>query len=267
MSSGNVGGVFGMVFSPIMFLLNNWYIFVIALLLAIAIGVIIYFIASTKDLKRERDEAGYFLYKKTVKDCINGRDPKRYKKTYSFWKNMFWFGIPIRMKDESKFVFNKYGEKIGRYRGHVRSQDGTYNLLVCVGTTFRIIDNNILIKVPQSLKIKEGDKVKTVSFNLIKEDTLDKSITIDCIGTERTALFYYMPIFTMNDNGKETTVDLREHMESTVADSTYQVMLQRMLNTGQKQMEKAMTFNPHLKYEQMSPEKTAPEQDLDNYGK
>jgi hypothetical protein len=28
-------------------------------------------------------------------------------------------------------------------------------------------------------------------------------------------------------------------------------------------MEKAMTFNPHLKYEQMSPEKTLPEQEVD----
>ena len=38
--SGNVGGVFGMVMSPLMFLLNNWYLFVIGLFLAIAVGVI-----------------------------------------------------------------------------------------------------------------------------------------------------------------------------------------------------------------------------------
>jgi len=263
----NAGGALDVILAPIVFLLQNWYFFLFGILLAIAIGIIIYMISSTKDLKRERDEAGYFLYKKTIKDCINGRDPKKYKKTYSFLKNIFWFGIPIIKKDESKFIFNKNGEKIGRYRGHVMSQDGTYNLLVCTGTTLGMFDNNILIKIPQRIKFQNKDKeIEYVDFDLIKEDPLDKSITIRCIGVERTALFYYMPIFTAVDSnsGNDIIVDLREHMESTVADSTYQVMLQRMLNTGQKQMEKAMTFNPHLKYQQMSPEKTLPEQELDD---
>jgi uncharacterized protein YneF (UPF0154 family) len=265
-SGVNAGGLLTGLLSPISFLLHNWYVLILGVILAIAIGIILYFISSTKDLKRERDEAGYFLYKKTVKDCVNGRDKKKYKKTYSFLKNIFWFGIPILKKDESKFIFNKNGDKLGRYRGHVVSQDGTYNILVCTGSILGFMDTNILIKVPMRIKTKEkGSKEFVITqFDLIKEDYLDKSITISCIGLERTALFYYMPIFSMRQkDGSEQIVDLREHMESSVADSTYQVMLQRILSTGQKQMEKAMTFNPHLKYEQMSPEKTLPEQEVD----
>jgi len=263
--SANVGGVFQLILSPIMFLLHNWYFFFIAIFLALAIGIVIYFVYATKDLKRERDEAGYFLYKKTMLDCIKGRDVKKYRKTYSFIKNIFWLGLPFLSKDESKLIFNKYGMKIGRYRGHIRSQDGTYNLLICTSTSFGIMDNNILLKIPSRIKIKnnagEDDFLK---FDLVREDPLDKTMTVKCIGIERTALFYYMPVFTIDNQGSEEIVDLREYMESSVADSTYQVMLQRMLNASQKQMEKAIEHNPNLLYAQKSPEKTTPEQDVDN---
>jgi hypothetical protein len=263
----NAGGLLSGMLAPIGFLFRNWYILALGIILAIAIGIIIYFISNTRDLKRERDEAGYFLYKKTVKDCITGRDPKKYKKSYSFFKNIFWFGIPILSKDDSKFIYRKDGAKLGRYRGHVKSQDGTYNILICTGSILGMIDTNILVKVPMRIKFtnpQNRKEVTTQDFDLIREDPLDKSMTISCVGLEKTALFYYMPIFTMiNDLGQERIIDLRQHMESAVADSTYQVMLQRILSTGQKQMEKAMTLNPNLRYEQMSPEKTLPEQDVD----
>jgi len=266
----NAGGMMDMMMSPIFFIFQHWYLFLFGLLFAVCIGIIFYMIFNTKDIKRERDEAGYFLYKKTIKDCINGRDKKKFVRTYSFMKNIFWFGLPLLTKDESKWVFNKKGDKLGRYRGHVTSQDGTYNLLICTGTIMGLFDTNILIKIPMRIKFtNSAKKIEYVDFDLIKEDLYDRSTTVSCVGLERTALYYYMPIFTMYDETakKDVVVDLRKHMESTVSDSTYQVMLQRMLNVGQKQMEKAMTFNPHLKYDQMSPEKTLPEQDVDKYGK
>ena len=273
-SGVNAGGMMGSVLSPIFFLVKNWYFLAFGILVSVLIGIVLYMVFNNKDLKRERDEAGYFLYKKTIKDCINGRDKKKYKKTYSFFKNILWFGLPLINKDESKWILDKRGNKLGRYRGHVQSQDGTYNLLVCTKTIMGMIDTNILIKVPIRIKTnkpnKKGkDEISYVNFDLVQEDVLDGSITIRCIGIERTALYYYMPIFTVIDveTNKEVIVDLRQQMESSVSDSTYQVMLQRMLNTGQKQMEKAMTFNPYLKYDQMSPDKTLPEQDVDKYGK
>jgi len=266
----NVGGAFQLVAEPIRYVLSNWYIFVIGVLLCIALGIIIYLVFATKEFSKQRDEAGYFLYKKTIQDCINNRDVKKFSKTYSL-KNLFLLGIPIFWKDKSKRILNKYGELIGRYRGHVRSQDGTYNLLVCTGTSFGIIDNTIIIKVPEIVSYEGTDeKGKSVKisqrFSLWVEDPYDKTITIKASGIERTAIFYYMPIVVEVDKttGLEQVIDLRKFMEGSVTDSTYQVMMQRMLNSSQKQMEKAMLLNPHLKYDQMSPQKTAPEADLDS---
>ena len=90
----NVGGFFSLISEPLGFILDNWYIFIIGILLCIAVGVVIYMIFATKDYSKQRDEAGYFLYKKTIEDCINNRDIHKYKKTYS-WKNIFFLGIPL----------------------------------------------------------------------------------------------------------------------------------------------------------------------------
>jgi len=262
-------GFIDQILAPLKYMLEHWYIFLIAIILIILIAVVIYLLFGQKQLNRERDEPGYFLFKKTTRDALANQDKRRYRKTYSWW-NILWFGLPILWKDRSKAVVNIYGQKIGAYRGHVDSQDGTINLLICKSSLLGWIDTNVLVKIPRIINYNEIDNngqivgKKTKIFDLVEFDRSDLTVKIKCIGIERTALFYYMPIIEAEgSNDKPQIVDLRSFVEGTVMDSTYQVMMQRILNTGQKQMEKAMQFNPALKYAQMSPQKTPPEQDVD----
>jgi len=253
-----VGSALTPVKQLIMFLLKNWYWFALGLFMIIGIVVIFYLIMKLMDSTRERDEPGYAKYKMTVKDCLNNANKKYLKKRYSF-KNLFWFGIPILSVDLSKRVIDKFDQTIGRYRGHIHSQDGTKNYLVCKKRILGIIDYNILIKVPTKIDYTESGKSICQPLNLVTDIT--GYIKINCIGVEKVGLFYHMPIIQVLDeiSKREIILDVRKATEGAILDNTYQVMLQRALNTGAKQIEKAIELNPRLKYDQKSPEKTSAE--------
>jgi hypothetical protein len=111
-----VGGMMGMVFAPIKFIFANWYYFFIGVLLLVCIVVIISLIFGIKDKQAERDEPGYFNFKKTIRDCKDNAKKKLIKKTYSML-NLLWFGLPFKWNDRSARVLNLREEQIGLYRG------------------------------------------------------------------------------------------------------------------------------------------------------
>lgn len=261
-TSTSMGGAFEPVKQLIGFLLKNWYWFALVLFFAIGIVVIFYLIMKLMDTNRERDEPGYAKYKMTVKDCINNANTKYRRSRYSF-KNLFWLGIPILWVDLSKRIVDKFDSKIGRYRGHIYSQDGTINYLICKKKILGLIDYNILLKVPTKLEYVQGEgknkKIITKSLSLTRDN--NEYIRINCVGVEKVGLFYHMPLIQVEDETTSDTIvfDCRKAIEGAIMDNTYQVMLQRALNTGAKQIEKAIELNPRLKYDQKSPEKTSAE--------
>jgi hypothetical protein len=264
-----VGGMMSMVMAPIKFVFANWFYFVIGVLLLVCIVVIISLIYGIKEKQTERDEPGYFNYKKTIRDCKDNAKKKLIRKKYSMM-NLFWLGIPFKWNDRSARILNSYNDKIGFYRGELSSQDGFKNLLICQSTSFGIMENLIVLKVPSQLKIKNKDaktkKVteKVLNFDLIKEEPFDNSMVVNCIGTERVGLYYHIPILRQ-DSGE--IADFRQFVEGSIAENVYQTMFSRSLGSSMKQMEKAMSLNPNLKFQQMSPNKTSPESDLDNEDK
>ena len=262
----NIDGAFGPIKSMLHFLFSNWYWFAIAIFFVVFTILIIYLISKIFDMAKERDEPGYAKYKMTINDCKNNANLKNIRKRYSL-KNLFWLGIPILNKDLSKRVVEKFDNLIGRYRGEVQSQDGTWNYLICKKRILGIVDSNILLKVPTELKWedKDSEKGKSKKTELIKLDLVkeyDGYIKIDCLGIEKVGMYYHMPVIELNDKkGNAVIPDLRKAIEGVVVDNTYQLMTQRLLNTGSRMMEKAMTLNPRLKYEQSAPEKKPEEED------
>jgi len=262
--ASNIGGVLAPIKSFLGFLFKNWYWFALVLFFTIGIVVIFYLIMKLMDTNRERDEPGFAKYKMTVKDCLNNANAKYHRKRYSF-KNLFWLGIPILWVDLSKRIIDKFDNTIGRYRGHIHSQDGTINYLICKKRILGIIDYNILVKVPTKIDYDKNTDKSKKSVPKIKRlhlvNDLQGYIRMDCIGVEKVGLFYHMPIIqVMDELTKDTIVlDVRKMTEGAIIDNTYQVMLQRALNSGAKQIEKAIELNPRLKYDQKSPEKTSAE--------
>jgi len=263
----NIGGAFTPVKSILHFLLSNWYWFAIAIFFILFTILIIYLIGKILDMAKERDEPGYAKYKMTIMDCKNNANKKNIRKRYSL-KNLFWFGIPILSVDLSKRVLDKFDNLIGRYRGEIRSQDGTMNYLICKKKILGIIDSNILVKVPVELKWDEDSKNKnsannksnSINLDLVKE--YEGYIKINCLGVEKLAMYYHMPVIELTDkDGNIKVPDLRKMLEGAVVDNTYQLMMQRLLNTGARMMDKAMELNPRLKYDQKSPEKKPEEED------
>ena len=265
--SGSTGADVNGLFTPlkviISFLFDNWFFIVFGIIIAILVGLLIYFIFNWRDEKRKRDEPGFQKYKMVYDDCVKNRNPKKYKFGYSLI-NLFWFGFPIIKSDRSTRITNRYNNCIGRYRGHSYSQDGTVNYLVCVKRFLNLIDQNIILKIPLNVKYKEKDEktkkliTKVFKINIITEDKFNNEININMIGIEKIGVFYSMPVMLDTNNN---TVDFREIMEGVVTDNTYQLMVQRLLNAGAKMSEKAIELNPNLQYSQKSPEKTSQESD------
>ena len=137
-----------------------------------------------------------------------------------------------------------------------------------------------ILKIPLILKFKsisdnpgEDKKSKKLNIEQLESNAKDYVINmneylynmkngdiklLNCSGVERLGLYYYCPVFEL---GKSLGVlDYRKVMEGVIVDKTYQVMLQRILNVGSRQMEKGMMFSPHLQYAQKAPEKTKAEE-------
>jgi len=162
---------------------------------------------------------------------------------------------------------DRTNRKIGTYRGEYISQDGYHNFLICTGSILGYFESLTILKVPKQIKYIKDSKskeLKELRFDLVKYFDFENSIKIDCLGTEKCGLYYAIPIIELETSSGSKLIDIREFVEGKVADNTYQVMTQRLLNLSAKQMEKAMMNNPDLKFKQMSPQKTAPDSDLDN---
>jgi hypothetical protein len=106
-------------------------------------------------------------------------------------------------------------------------------------------------------KIKET----IIKYDLIKSEPYDNSIKVNCIGTERVGLYFHIPVLRQ-ETGE--IADFRQFVETSISENVYQTMFSRQLGSSMKQMEKAMLINPNLKFQQMSPNKTSPESDLDD---
>lgn len=275
----------GFIGTVIDFFKNSWKFMLVGAILIVLFIIIWYLFKKIEEERHEREEPGYQLFKTVKASCRLNGTPTLIRKKWnpkSLWLIFIpiigWLLIPFIKKDHSAKLIDYNGELLGYYRGDYRGMDGTTNFLVYKHKRFLFFEDQFVIKVPTKLKMKakkrdkNGDLVlddkkkpiledRTINLNDMINVLPNQDIKIYCVSLEKIGIYYYCPVF-LTDKG-EGVLDYRQIVEGAVIDNTYQIMVQRLLNTASISMEKGMTLNPNLKYDQMKPEKTVEEQKLD----
>ena len=255
-------------FDFLVWLGQNWAYFVLGILLIIA-GIVIYYIIKKWDEERhERDDPVYETYKNYMRDCDLNKDPTKIRKRYKL-VNLLWLGIPLVWSENSSRIVTFSGDTIGWYRGHSWSQDGYYILKVYMEKVFLFFESPFLIKVPWkidfkvALRDKNGKErrdidgrvmitKKSVDYSKFIETLSNGNIRLWCAGLQKMGYFRF-PVFIDKD---KNLIDLRSQLKDNIIETSADTMLSRVLSSGSMMVEKAMLHNPHVKYSQMSPEKT-----------
>ena len=280
-----IQGSTGFIGNVVDFFRGSWKFILVAAILVILFVIIWYLLKKIEEERHEREEPGYQLFKTVKTSCILNANKSLICRKWNptslfliFIPVIGWFLIPFIKKDHSSKLIDYNGQLLGFYRGEYRGMDDTTNYLVYQSKKFIFFEDLFVIKVPNKLrmKTKKRDKKGDLIFDTKKKPILiDKNINLHnmvkllpngdikiyCISLERIGLYYYCPVFLM-DKG-EGVLDYRQIVEGAVVDNTYQIMVQRLLNTASQAMEKGMLLNPNLKYAQMEPEKTKEEQKMD----
>lgn len=265
----------GFVNNFFMFIANYWGLILGAIIIFI-LGVVIYMILKKwEEERRERDEPGFQVYNNTRRTCALRAKSKKIRKTtawgWFFFPPLFWLAFILKKEHSNKLV-NQFDEVLGYYRGECKSMDGTINYMVYKTKMLGLFENLFVIKIPIQIKIRRKRINKLTRVEEEYDDYIDLQravinlpngdIKVNCIDVERLGQYYYCPVFTMADE-KGLILDYRKVLEGSVADNTYQVMVQRLLNTAARQMERGILLNPNLVYNQKLPEKTKEEDRLD----
>ena len=275
----------GLIGSIIDFFAKSWKFMLVGVIIVVLAIIIWYLLKKMEEERHEREEPGYQLFKSVKGSCrLNCRTELIDKKwsPASLWLLLIpvvgWIIIPFVKSEHSAKLVDYNGKLIGYYRGESKGMDNTLNFLLYKDKYFIFFEDLFVVKVPLKLKFKtkkrkeNGVIIKDERGKAILEDkeinltgmmkTLsNRDIKLYSVSLERVGLYYYCPVFLVDEG--DGILDYREIIEGAVIDSTYQVMVQRLLNTASQSMEKGMTLNPHLKYDQMQPEKTKEEDKID----
>ena len=254
--------MFGQVFG---FFGKFWKFMVFAIIIFILGMVIYYMFKKLDDERKERDEPGYQVYKALKKTCMMQAEQKRIRRNWSPI-NLLWFGLPLIKKEHSSKFLDMSNRVLGYYRGEAHTMDNTVNFLAYKRKFFIFFEETFIMKIPLIIKVKKKDKneiEKTVTIDLSKYITElpNGDFKIYCTGMERLGLYYYCPVFVIDEvHGK---LDYRKVMEGSIVDTTYQTMLQRIVNVQAKMMEKATLSNPSVQAQRLGAEKTKEETKLE----
>lgn len=254
------------------FFAENWWVFLAGLIIMI-FGIAIYYILKSREEERkERDDVTYEDFKNTTRDCQLQRRPKLIRKKWSPI-NLLWLGLPIIKTDYSAKIVNYTNDILGYYRGETTKMDSTYNILCYKFKWFIFIEQQFLIKCPMKITVKmqkvdpltnkvlkdsKGQPIteeKIMDFSKFIDHQINGDIKISCTHLERVG-YYRVPVYVTKD---KEVLDIREYLGEKLMHSAYSSMLNKVLATGSKQVEKAMLHNPWLVYEQKAPEKTKAE--------
>jgi len=255
--------MFGQVFG---FFSKAWKFMLFAVIVFILAIVIYYLFKKLDDERKERDEPGYQVYKALKKTCMMQADQRRIRKSWSPI-NLFWLGLPlIKIEHSTKFL-DMSNKVLGYYRGEAHTMDNTVNFLGYKRKFFIFFEETFIMKIPLIIKVKHKDKndnEKTETIDLTKylTELPNGDIKIYCTGMERLGLYYYCPVFVIDE--KHGKLDYRKVMEGSIVDTTYQTMVQRIVNVQAKMMEKATLSNPGVQAQRLGAEKTKEENKLES---
>lgn len=222
--TGDVQGVFG-------WLGQYWPVILAIVIILILIGVIIYVLWLWNKSRKEKD-LNYQHYERTIEACkINGR--KDYVIKHRRW-GLLWIGLPIMLVSElvylvllagehwtiaimialfsfgimipfAWFFYKDYSMRIincdrmtkGYYRGWARRMDGYVYILMKIGKKWLILDNNIVIRVPQNVRtIKTSIKLDKQTKERTKVNEWD-NVKMDGVIENENAWYIFIPFTAM----------------------------------------------------------------------
>jgi hypothetical protein len=152
---------------------------------------------------------------------------------------------------------------IGYYRGSFVSQDmNSLNLVLYKTKSFLFFEDLFILKCPRTFEVKVKDKskkndIKKIDFSSYVEELPNGDYRIYCASIQKFS-YFWIPNY-MWKNG--VVYDMRKHLNENIIDLGYSEMITRVMSVGSAQVEKAMEYNPSVKYPQMTPKKTKKEDD------
>jgi hypothetical protein len=243
---------------------------ILLVLIVAGLGFGIYFVIKNwNEERKERDDPIYQNYKNVLRACNLQKDNSRIRVSYSLW-NLLWFGIPFKKIEQSNKIVDYSNNLIGYYRGHIKTQDGSLNLVVYKYKSWLgLVEDIFVIKCPLKLKIRvpltEKDpgfgktdfRIEVVDLKHQIRILSNKDFRINCANLEKLS-YWYIPAYISED---EAILDLRSYVNGDFVEMSSSEMVSRVLSTGHKNVEKAMLHNPELKFQQLAPEKTKHEEE------
>lgn len=180
--------------------------------------------------------------------------------------NLLWFGIPLLKTEKSARVVTQTGKFIGWYRGHAYTQaDQCLNLLMYKNKSFFFFENLFVLKCPQHIEryVEEEDsrgRLKKVKRTIKLKDKVQFTgygdIQVWCKSFDVTSYFWY-PVFV---DKHDQIIDMSVMFNEKQVNVTHAEILQGALQKGSQMVDKAMDYNPNVRYNQKVDEKTSQEE-------
>lgn len=233
--SANVGGVFSGIQGFFGWLAQYWYIIVGVLLIIAVIAAVIFFIYYM-GLRKKRQDMNYVFWENTMEACKINREQIWILKKRRWmlllwglitapiaafiylvlfrgesWLLMFiWMGfgfliwLPfawIFYKDLSMRILNCDMKTVGMYRGHARRMDGFLYIVLCIGKKWVVMEDNIILRLPEQLLTTKTVKVRDRKTKQIVEEEQFETIKIDKYVWNENGRYIFIPMTTMYKEG------------------------------------------------------------------
>lgn len=202
---------------------------------------------------------------------------------------MISYGQSISNTTGINFTFDvdedlTYIEYTGSAADTISSTDSTWtytfavkNLLDDLKVQGRMVLDMFIVKCPMKIGVKtyktdeKGVKLRdSKGVYITQDEAVDYSDYVDflengdikvyCSSIQKNGYFRY-PVYMTKT---KEIIDIRSQMSNLIVQDSQSKMLNRVLGDGAKMVERAMSHNPHVKYNQMSPEKTQAEKHEDS---
>ena len=233
---------------------DNWLLFLVIIIGAVAVYFAIYFYKLAEEERKERDSDAFTLFNNVQASCILNADKSKIKKRYSLL-NLLWFGIPFKMIEQSVKYVDCDNNLIGYYRGQHISQNNMMNVLLYKTKSFIFFENLFILKYPINYEFetstadKNGKIIKNKKRinieNAYFREQYNHDVRINCYGTEKVGLYYFMPVFIINPETKDV-LDLRAYVEDKLLDNSFQITNMRLNNLFSTASKKMIEMNPHV---------------------
>lgn len=284
---------------------SYWWVILIVILLVVAVIVVIWLVYKW-GLEKKRKDPMFVYYEQCVDACKLNMEKHWIFKKRRWWMLLlgiftspllgvmylfmfqgekwilffvwlvvgFLLWLPIAYfwyTDFSMRIVNVDMKTRGRYRGHARRMDGYIYMLLCVGRKWLVLDDNIIVRIPENVltmktretKNKLGETTKKeLAWDSIKIDKFnfnerDNYIFLPFTSLIREDTYYYYPTFI---EGK-FIVDLRQKIAYSYHLMTQINMAEQTYSHLGKVTNQAVDANVGVTAQKKMPEK---QRDVDN---